>query len=73
MSPLFAAGDVYISSFIDTLTAQAFFNSQIVTIVQQVLTGHSDQQEQIVNADPDLIQSNLWQVHVPENCVNKDF
>lgn len=26
-----------------------------------------------MNADPDLIQSNLWQVHVPENCVNKDF
>ena len=41
LSPLFAAGDVYVSSFIDTLTAQAFFNPQIVTIVQQFLTGYS--------------------------------
>jgi len=32
-STLFAAGEVYISSIIDTLTAQAFYNPHIVTIV----------------------------------------
>jgi hypothetical protein len=33
-STLFAAGEVYISSIIDTLTAQAFYNPNIVTILQ---------------------------------------
>ena len=34
MSTLFAAGEVYISAIIDTLTAQAFHNNNIVTILQ---------------------------------------
>lgn len=33
-SNLFAAGEVYISAIIDTLTAQAFYNPNIVTILQ---------------------------------------
>jgi len=31
---LFTAGEVYISAIIDTLTAQAFYNPNIVTILQ---------------------------------------
>jgi hypothetical protein len=41
-STLFAAGEVYISSIIDTLTAQAFYNPNIVTILQQILVGRSE-------------------------------
>ena len=41
-STLYAAGEVYIASTIDTLTAQAFFNPHIVTIVQQILVGRGD-------------------------------
>ena len=33
-STLFAAGEVYIAAIIDTLTAQAFYNPNIVTILQ---------------------------------------
>jgi hypothetical protein len=33
-SALFAAGEVYIAAIIDTLTAQAFYNPNIVTILQ---------------------------------------
>ena len=36
--PLYAAGEVYISSTIDTLTCQAYYNPHIVTILQQLLT-----------------------------------
>ena len=36
---LFTAGEVYISSIIDTLTAQACYNPHIVTILQQILVG----------------------------------
>ena len=36
---MYAAGEVYISSIIDTLTAQACYNPHIVTILQQILVG----------------------------------
>ena len=41
-SKLYAAGEVYISSTIDTLTAQAFYNPHIVTILQQMLVGKGE-------------------------------
>lgn len=33
MSPLFAAGEVYISSIVDTLTCQTYYNPHILTIL----------------------------------------
>jgi len=33
-SALYAAGEVYIASTIDTLTAQSFYNPHIITIFQ---------------------------------------
>ena len=42
LSTLFAAGEVYIGSIIDTLTAQAFYNPHIVTILQQILVGRGE-------------------------------
>jgi|TARA_B110001469_G_C9520945_1_gene259292 hypothetical protein len=63
---LFTAGEVYISAIIDTLTAQAFYNPNIVTILQQILVGRSDSnnaeyEAQLVNEYQDKIfQSNLW-------------
>ena len=39
---LYAAGEVYTSAIIDTLTAQANYNPHIVTILQQVLVGKSE-------------------------------
>jgi len=41
ISNLLAAGEVYIQAFIDTLTAQAYHNRNIVTILQQILVGTS--------------------------------
>mmetsp|Transcript_3865 Transcript_3865/g.6568 ORF Transcript_3865/g.6568 Transcript_3865/m.6568 type:complete len:244 (+) Transcript_3865:215-946(+) len=78
-STLFAAGEVYISAMIDTLTAQAFYNPNIVTILQQILVGRSDsfhrdfEQHLIVNFGETIAQSNLWQINVPEECVNQTF
>jgi hypothetical protein len=34
LSTLYAAGEVYISAIIDTLTCQSYFNPHIVTILQ---------------------------------------
>jgi len=41
-STLYTAGEVYISAIIDTLTAQAFYNPHIVTILQQILVGRGE-------------------------------
>lgn len=79
-STLYAAGEVYIASIIDTLTAQAFYNPHIVTILQQILVGRGeksykdDKEAEILKHFNDkLTQSNLWQIMVPEECVNKQF
>lgn len=40
---MYTAGEVYISSIIDTLTAQACYNPHIVTILQQILVGRSSE------------------------------
>lgn len=77
LSSLYAAGEVYISALIDTLTCQSYFNPYIVTILQQILKGSSDEDDErlrdMMMAHPDLTQSNLWQIPVPENCVGKPF
>lgn len=65
-STLFAAGEVYISAIIDTLTAQAFYNPNIVTILQQLLVGrsggfHEDFENHMIEHFGDKIsQANLW-------------
>jgi hypothetical protein len=42
LSTLFAAGEVYIAATIDTITAQAFYNPHVVTILQQILVGKGE-------------------------------
>ena len=68
-STLYAAGEVYISAIIDTLTCQSYFNKYIVTILQQILKGTSEEDDEqmkdIMKAHPDLEQSILWQIPVP--------
>jgi hypothetical protein len=63
-STLYAAGEVYISAIIDTLTCQSYFNPHIVTILQQILKGSSEEDDEqlqdIMKAHPDLEQSILW-------------
>lgn len=77
LSTLYAAGEVYISAIIDTLTCQSYFNPHIVTILQQILKGASEEDDEhlrdMMKAHPDLTQSNLWQIPVPEICVSKNF
>lgn len=40
-SQLYTSGEVYISAIIDTLTAQAYYNPHIVTVLQLILVGKS--------------------------------
>jgi hypothetical protein len=45
-STIYAAGEVYTASTIDTLTAQSFYNPHIVTIFQQILVGKGDKKSE---------------------------
>lgn len=58
LSTLYAAGEVYISAIIDTLTCQSYFNKHIVTILQQILKGESEDDDKhlknMMKAHPDL-------------------
>eukprot|EP01022_Parablepharisma_sp_SALTPOND_P016481 TRINITY_DN2420_c0_g1_i1.p1 TRINITY_DN2420_c0_g1~~TRINITY_DN2420_c0_g1_i1.p1 ORF type:complete len:1016 (+),score=87.41 TRINITY_DN2420_c0_g1_i1:1170-4217(+) len=71
-SPVFAAGDVYTYSIIDTLTAQAYFNPHIVTIFHQLLRG-LDSKSTLVRSAKELKQGKLLQIPVPEEFINKQF
>ncbi|MDR3549663.1 MAG: hypothetical protein P4M11_15565 [Candidatus Pacebacteria bacterium] len=63
LSPIFASGEVYISTVIDTLSCQAYYNPHIIAIIHQILTGGS------LSGDQQAHQSNLWQIVVPEEYV----
>jgi len=66
LSRLFAAGEVYISAIIDTLTAQAYYNPHIVTILQQILVGKSESSNSAFEQElgklfgDKLEQGNIW-------------
>ncbi len=73
---LFAAGEVYISSIIDTLTCQAYYNPHIVTILYQLLTGGKNTSNVTMRGiceNVGLKSSNLWQIPIHESFINKTF
>jgi len=78
-STLYSAGEVYISTLIDTLTAQAIYNPNIVTILQQILVGKTTsfypkfEEGVLKHFGASLQGSNLWQILVPEEMNNKSF
>jgi hypothetical protein len=74
-TPLYAAGEIYISAIIDTLTCQSYYNPHIVTILQQILTGGRQSSMVIMGIceQADIKQSNLWQIPVPKKYLNETF
>jgi hypothetical protein len=73
---LFAAGEVYISSIIDTLTCQAYYNPHIITIIHQLLTGGKNTANFTMRGiceNVGLKSSNLWQMPIPERFINRSF
>ena len=63
LSPIFASGEVYISTVIDTLSCQAYYNPHIIGIIHQILTGGD------LSGDKQDPSSNLWQIIVPDEYV----
>ena len=76
ITSVFSSGEVYINSIIDSLTAQAYYNKHIVTIVHQLLTGGKNSGNNTIRKiceDVGLKSSNFWQGDIPEKFINKTF
>ena len=76
LTSAFSSGEVYINSIIDSLTAQAYYNKHIVTIIHQLLTGGKNSGNSTVRKiceDVGLKSSNFWQTDIPEKFINKTF
>ena len=75
LSTLYASGEVYISSIVDTITAQSFYNPHIVTLLNLILKGtdRSKKLNKFMKSFNNLTQSNLWQIPAPEGLYNKTF
>ena len=76
---IFSSGEVYINSIIDSLTAQAYYNNHIVSIIHQLLTGGNINKtegkfslQKICN-EVGLKSSNVWQIDIPSKFINKNF
>ena len=76
LTSVFSSGEVYINSIIDSLTAQAYYNKHIVTIIHQLLTGGENTGNSTIRKiceDVGLKSSNFWQTDIPEKFINKTF
>lgn len=75
LDPLYSAGEIFVSSIIDTLTCQSYYNPHIVTVVQQILTGGRKSNAIMlgITEQTQLRQSNLYQISVPEDFLNETF
>lgn len=76
---VFSSGEVYINSIIDSLTAQAYYNSHIVSIIHQLLIGGNRDWKvgkfslnQICD-EIGLKSSNVLQISIPNRFINKTF
>ena len=73
---VFSSGEVYVSSLIDTLTCQAYYNKHIVTIIRQLLTGGRNSLNHNLSyicQNVGLKSSNLWHMDIPTKFINKTF
>ena len=73
---VFSSGEVFISSIIDSLTSQAYYNKHIVTIIHQLLTGSKNNSNNTLRnicENVGLKSSNFWQIDIPEQFINKTF
>lgn len=64
---IYAMGETYISSVMDTLIAQAFYNSALIAVLDQVIVGNS-------SGNGDLEENcNLFPLRVPSTFIGRTF
>ena len=66
MTPTFAGGEVYLSSFIDKLMCQAFYNPALLTVLNNLIIGDSNQK---FKGSSQFETSNLYSLPVYPNFI----
>ncbi len=64
---IYAMGETYISSVMDTLVAQAFYNSALISVLDQVIVGNSTSSSELED------NSNLFPLRVPKTFIGRTF
>lgn len=65
-TPTFASGEIYFSSVIDSLICQAYYNSSLITVLNQLLVGNINQPSNKKKDDfSEIKTSNLYHLPVP--------
>ncbi|EWS75923.1 calcium-activated potassium channel protein (macronuclear) [Tetrahymena thermophila SB210] len=76
-TPLFASGEIYISSMMDSLSAQAFYNPALIKVLNLILLGdHSHQQfwkKKKFDKSFNHQNSNLFHIKIPKAFQGKTF
>ena len=73
---LYSSGEVFFNSIVDSLTAQAYYNKHIVTIIHQLLIdGNTSGNSPLLKISENfgLKSSNFWQTKIPEKFIGKTF
>ena len=64
---IYAMGETYISSVMDTLIAQAFYNSALIAVLDQVIVGNTSVSSDIEES------SNLFPLRIPTTFKGRTF
>ena len=80
-TPVFASGEVYLSSLMDSLICQAYYNSALINVLKQLLIGDSKKNSnqgskriKIQDSDFSHVQtSNLYHIKVPKYYHGKRY
>lgn len=64
---IYAMGETYISSVMDTLIAQAFYNSALISVLDQVIVGNSSTGGELEE------NCNLFPLRVPSTFIGRTF
>jgi hypothetical protein len=79
LTPIFAAGEVYSSSLMDSLICQACYNSALITVLKQLVIGETKKsflKKNMIIFGKEFAKikwSNLYYVNVPEDLVGSRF
>ena len=77
-TPVFTCGEVYLSSLMDSLICQAYYNSALINVLKSLLIG--DRTKKSGNSskrdDQDFSHvptSNMYHIQVPQYYINKRY
>lgn len=77
-TPIFTSGEIYLSALMDSLLCQAYYNSELTTVLKQLIIGDAQKpkasSKSIWEQDFSKVStSNLYHVKVPSQFTNRKY